>query len=251
MTPLILALMDNPILRAALEGVQDRPVRFEQVSDIIPREVVSLVADLHPALIVAELNGPTPWLPLVRSDPATRRIPMIGIGAGEAAELLAAGVRIPLYMPDRLVENAAAILDENVREFEQAEALATQCDQPPPPLVLRGLREFNAGQYFECHETLEEAWNHEQGPVRDLYRVVLQVAIAYYQIERGNYSGARKMFLRSVQWFVPLPDRCQGIDVAALRADVAVLRTRLEALGPERMSELDHALLKPVRCMYL
>jgi len=53
------------------------------------------------------------------------------------------------------------------------------------------------------------------GPVRELYRAILQVGIAYYQIERGNHRGALKMLLRSVQWLAMLPDRCQGIDVTA------------------------------------
>ncbi len=85
-----------------------------------------------------------------------------------------------------------------------------------------------------------------EGPVRDLYRAILQVAIAYYQIERGNYWGAHKLFLRVLQWFAPLPDRCQGIDVARLRADAAAARAHLEALGPERIAEFDRSLFKPV-----
>ena len=54
------------------------------------------------------------------------------------------------------------------------------------------------------------------------------------------------MFLRMLQWFAPLPDRCQGIEVARLREDAATARAHLEALGPERISEFDRTLLKPV-----
>jgi hypothetical protein len=54
------------------------------------------------------------------------------------------------------------------------------------------------------------------------------------------------MFLRSVQWFTPLPDRCQGIDVATLRADAAAARAHLESLGPERIRDFDQRLLKPL-----
>jgi predicted metal-dependent hydrolase len=122
----------------------------------------------------------------------------------------------------------------------------SQCDDVPPPLVLKGLREFNAGEYFECHETLETAWRAEPGPVRDLYRAVLQVGLGYYQIGRGNYTGARKMFLRAERWFANLPDSCQGIDVARLRADAAAARAHLEALGPARITQFDRSLLKPV-----
>ncbi len=112
--------------------------------------------------------------------------------------------------------------------------------------MLQGLRQFNAHEFFECHETLETVWRRETGPVRELYRAILQIGVAYYQIERGNYWGAYKMFLRTLQWFEPLPDRCQGIDVARLRADADAARAHLEALGPERIAEFDRALIRPV-----
>ena len=84
------------------------------------------------------------------------------------------------------------------------------------------------------------------GPVRDLYRAILQVGVAYYQIERGNYRGAVKMLQRSVQWLYHLPDSCQGIDVARLRRDSYAVRAALQRLGPERFAEFDRALLKPL-----
>ncbi len=122
----------------------------------------------------------------------------------------------------------------------------SQCAEMPPPLVLKGLHEFNAGEYFECHETLETAWRGEPGPVRDLYRAVLQVGLGYYQIRRANYTGARKMFLRAERWLANLPDRCQGIDVSRLRSDAVAARAHLEMLGPARIAEFDRTLLKPV-----
>lgn len=70
--------------------------------------------------------------------------------------------------------------------------------------------------------------------------------MAYLQIERGNYHGAVKMFLRVRQWIDPLPDQCRGVDVARLRDDAAVVYEQLVALGPERIAQFDFNLLKPV-----
>ena len=47
---------------------------------------VAGIAELRPALIVIELDRPAGWLPTVRSDPATRRIPVIAIA--ETKEVL-------------------------------------------------------------------------------------------------------------------------------------------------------------------
>ena len=85
------------------------------------------------------------------------------------------------------------------------------------------------------------------GPVRDLYRAILQVGVAYYQIENGNARGALKMLQRSVQWLYILPEVCQGIDVAQLRRDSYAVRAELERLGPGRLNEFDMSALKPLR----
>jgi hypothetical protein len=209
--------------------------------------VVAQVADLHPALIIIEMDTPSPWLSAVHSDSATRRIPMIAIAADQAARRRAAEAIVNLvYTPQEFTAALPDVITANARLFNQQSELAAQCNDPLSDAVLKGLHEFNQQEYFECHETLEAAWNAERGPVRELYRAILQVGIAYYQIQRRNYQGAHKMFLRSVQWFAPLPDRCQGINVTQLRADADVARAHLEALGPERIAEFDLSLLKPI-----
>lgn len=208
------------------------------------RDAVAQVADLQPALIITATDSIAAWMPDVRSNPATRRIPVLAIGDNVAAARYM-GIRDVLSASDFIAALPDA-LSERVRIFKLADALADQCSKAPPAEVLKGLHEFNAQEYYECHETLEHAWMTESGPVRELYRAILQVGIAYYQIERGNYQGALKMFLRTLQWFGPLPDRCQGIDVAQLRADATAARAHLESLGPERIAEFDHSLLKPI-----
>ena len=114
-------------------------------------------------------------------------------------------------------------------------------------MAAAGVEMFNRGEYYRQHDLFEEQWVKTEGPVRDLYRAILQVGVAYYQIERGNYRGALKMLQRSVQWLVRLPDTCQGLDVAALRRDSFALRAALQRLGPEGLAALDHGLLKKLR----
>ena len=61
-----------------------------------------------------------------------------------------------------------------------------------------GLLEFNRGAYFEQHEFLETAWRAEARPVRALYQGILQIGLAFLQIQRGNWPGAIKMFRRGL-----------------------------------------------------
>jgi predicted metal-dependent hydrolase len=124
--------------------------------------------------------------------------------------------------------------------------LEQTCQAPLSELALRGLQLYNQGEYFEAHEVLEAAWRQDQTPGRQLYQGILQVGIAYLQIQRGNYVGALKMFLRARRWLDPLPYQCRGVQVAQLRQDARSAQAALKALGREHMAEFDHKLFKPV-----
>ena len=95
------------------------------------------------------------------------------------------------------------------------EEISCACEGDLPRMASYGLELFNRGEYFEAHEELEMAWRDETGPVRELYRGILQIAVAYLHIQRGNYRGAVKMFFRSRTWLDPFPDTCRGIDLLA------------------------------------
>jgi predicted metal-dependent hydrolase len=121
-----------------------------------------------------------------------------------------------------------------------------ECAELPPPLVLQGIEQFNCGEFFEQHETLETAWRAEPLSVRELYQGILQVGVACYQIERGNLPGALKLFERGLRHLRRFAPGCLGIDVARLIADAEHLRDEAAQLGPERLRELDWALFPKI-----
>jgi uncharacterized protein len=127
------------------------------------------------------------------------------------------------------------------------EEIDCACQGNLPDRVLSGLELFNQGEYFEAHEVLEAAWRAEPGPVRELYRGILQIAVAYYHILRGNYIGAKKMFIRSRTWLDPFPDRCRGIDLAGFRQDYARVENQLQSLGPDMLRHFDRGWMKPIQ----
>ena len=120
------------------------------------------------------------------------------------------------------------------------------CDAPPHPQAAEGLRLFNAGEYFEAHEALETAWNAETSEVRNLYQGILQVAVTYLHITRGNYNGAIKVYARSQKHLKGLANVCQGIQVEKLRRDAEAVIQEVQRLGIEHIKEFDLSLLKPV-----
>jgi len=188
------------------------------------------------------------WINLLTSLPATRRIPVLCFGSHvniddkQAAKL--AGAK-EVVACSRFVQNLPELLVKHARLIDQ-DVLAGACQSSLSPLVVQGLEQFNRGEYFEAHESLEKGWLEDQAPGRELYQAILQIAVAYYQILRGNFKGASKMFLRVRQWIEPLPDVCRGVQVAKLRQDAGIVRQELLDLGPEKISEFDRSLLKPV-----
>ena len=57
-----------------------------------------------------------------------------------------------------------------------------------------GVKLFNAGQYWLCHEELEDHWLEDtHDPNRYVYWVVIQVATSLLHASDGNLAGAKGM----------------------------------------------------------
>ena len=121
------------------------------------------------------------------------------------------------------------------------------CNGDLHPKAVEGIKLFNAGEFFEAHEELESAWRDETGEVRELYRGILQVAVAYLHITRGNYEGAVKVYGRSLKWTQGWSDVCRGINLKRLRDDAEAAIHELERLGKEQIGEFDRSLFKPIQ----
>jgi hypothetical protein len=124
--------------------------------------------------------------------------------------------------------------------------MSDDCNDDLPPKVLEGLKLFNKKQFFESHEELEDAWRAEKGAIRYLYQGVLQAAVTYLHITRGNYEGAVKLYGRCMKLLMDYPDVCRGIQVGKLKNDLNNVIHEVQRLGRERINEFDTSLFKDV-----
>ncbi|MPZ13343.1 MAG: DUF309 domain-containing protein [Chloroflexi bacterium] len=104
------------------------------------------------------------------------------------------------------------------------------CANPPPPLLIKAVHQFNRREFFECHETLEALWKAEPAAVRELYQGVLQVGVAFHHLGRGNVRGAKLMLQRGIEHLRPFPSECQGILVDRLVEDAEAAARALREL---------------------
>jgi hypothetical protein len=124
--------------------------------------------------------------------------------------------------------------------------METPCDSPLHPQARHGIQLFNEKQYFAAHEALEAAWKDTDDPLRDLYRGILQVAVVYYHILRGNYAGAIKVYQRSLKWLEPWPENCGELAIGQLRRDLEDVIAEVRRLGPDHLAGFDPQRLKPI-----
>ena len=246
--PIVVALVDDLFFQQPIEAAAASlgyDVEFAAPAD----DIVAYLVARQPKLVVVDLNATSVdwerWVLATKINPATRRIPILAFGSHTDSARLDRARKAGC---DAVLSNGAFIsgvvghIRRNARADDMQELLH-QAAQPLPELARKGIEQFNAREFYEQHETLETAWLEEPGPVRQLYQGILQVGVAFYQIERRNYAGARKMFQRARQYLSALPDVCQGVDVARLRRDALAAQVELERLGPERVASFDPALI--------
>jgi predicted metal-dependent hydrolase len=210
------------------------------------------IASWQPALLLFDLaNQAIPWrqwIPMLKSSAATRRIPIMAFGPHVDVEMMQEAKRIGaefVFARSRFSSKMPQLLQEHVAVPEY-DAINAACEESLTGLARSGIEKFNQGAFYACHDDLEEAWRQESSPARDLYRGLLQIAVAYYQIEQGNYRGATKMLLRMRQWLDPMPPVCQGVNVAKVLEDATAVQDALNGLGPKNIGEFDQTLFRPI-----
>jgi predicted metal-dependent hydrolase len=67
------------------------------------------------------------------------------------------------------------------------------------------IAQFNAAEFFDCHETLEPLWQAASGEERTFLHALIQLAVALHHHQRGNWRGARSVSQRAIQKLNSLP----------------------------------------------
>jgi sugar phosphate isomerase/epimerase len=115
--------------------------------------------------------------------------------------------------PARSVAAVRALLDPLIVMVNDGEP---GCASSPPPGVLEGIRLFNEGLYYECHEEIEHEWHAETGEIRNLYQGILQIGVGFHHASNGNLRGARLLLTDGLDKLGRFLPSCLGIDTQAL-----------------------------------
>lgn len=84
----------------------------------------------------------------------------------------------------------------------------------------KGIELFNAGEFFESHEIIEDLWRSVRDENSDFYKGLIQAAAGFHHVKKGNINGALLVLGSSLRYLGQFPDRHFGLDVKKLRAEI-------------------------------
>lgn len=104
-----------------------------------------------------------------------------------------------------------------------------------PDEFWQGVEQFNAGQYYACHDILEALWIEATEPEKTFYQGILQIAVALYHLSNHNLRGAMILLGEGSNRLRRYPSEYGGIDVDELLSQSAALLTALQQT-PEKIA---------------
>jgi predicted metal-dependent hydrolase len=125
--------------------------------------------------------------------------------------------------------------------------LCRACAEPAPAALLQAIDEFNAGRFFEQHETLELLWRATPEEIRHLYEGILQIGVGlHHLLDKHNFHGAAVKLDHGIRLLEAFPAVCHGVDIDRLRREARLARAHLLELGPAHLDRFDRGLIPRV-----
>jgi len=106
------------------------------------------------------------------------------------------------------------------------------------PLFTEAIAQFNNGDYYACHDTLEAIWNDAWQSDRAFYQGILQIAVGLYHLQNRNWHGATILLGEGTSRLPAyLPDY-QSIDVETLLEDSLEILRSVQLSGKEGIGDV-------------
>jgi uncharacterized protein len=83
-----------------------------------------------------------------------------------------------------------------------------------------GLEQIRQGEFFDAHESLEDAWRAADPAEKDFFQGLVHIAVAWHHAGRGNRPGCERQLEKARRRLTPFAPEHRGVDVAAFLAAV-------------------------------
>ena len=120
---------------------------------------------------------------------------------------------------------------------------ATNAAKFPPSEFWRGVEQFNQGDFYACHDTLEAIWMEAETQEKSFYQGILQIAVALYHLNNKNWRGSAILLGEGISRLNQYSPSYGGIDVLDLLDRAVEWLLVLQKAGPDRVEELAQAII--------
>lgn len=79
--------------------------------------------------------------------------------------------------------------------------------------LAEGVRLYNGGRFFECHEVLEEVWLQESGEDKAFLQGLIKVAAAFHHYGQGTYEGMLSLLQAGAETLRPFAPARHGVEL--------------------------------------
>src|SRR6478672_5136108 len=110
-----------------------------------------------------------------------------------------------------------------------ASRVASVMDRAARTLLEEGIEQFNCEEFFEAHETWEQAWMTLGGSEKLLLQGLIQAAAACVKWQRGEPKGAFRLATSAIGKLYSLEEEDSGVQLPAFLERLAEFRERAEA----------------------
>lgn len=115
-----------------------------------------------------------------------------------------------------------------------------------PSEFWQGIAEFNRGEFYACHDTLEALWTEASEPERTFFQGILQLAVACYHLQNQNQRGAVLLLADGRRRLSQSSPEYGGLDVTSLLEQAQALLEALQAdPQPQAWPTLHISILNP------
>jgi predicted GNAT superfamily acetyltransferase/predicted metal-dependent hydrolase len=132
-----------------------------------------------------------------------------------------------------------------VREPEElADGAALHLSPADRAGIQTGMDLYNAGEYWACHEALEEVWLDARAEDKLFLQGLIQAAAAFHKyLVQANAVGAVKLLTRSLNKLMRYSDSYMGLDMEAFKRGLSTCWREVIELGQRHIDEFDSELV--------
>jgi uncharacterized protein len=111
-------------------------------------------------------------------------------------------------------------------------------DTEIPEEFWQGVDQFNRGEFYACHDTLEAIWIEAPVFEKKFYQGILQIAVGLYHLGNHNWRGAVILMGEGLNRLGEYQPEYGGINVEQFIEDAADLLHEIQTVGADRVDQI-------------